>query len=100
MTNENSEAPMEMSEQRGLGRSVGDVLVGGGILKMYAGYINLMTDNQGGFNVMIMDDKDLYINPSEAYLFPSMVTEEEARQKYDEFVVPSLREMVSRVKSS
>ena len=49
----------------------------------YFKYANLVKDTEGRFNVMLMNHPMLESQGTKVYLFPTMVSGEEAREKYD-----------------
>ena len=77
-------------EQKGLGKKLGELVTSIGKMDQHSRYATLVTDGQG-FNVQIMAHRMInqslvygLPNVAEVYLFESMVSEKEARKKYDE----------------
>lgn len=77
-------------EQKGLGLKLGVFTTSLGDIEQYMGYANLI-EKDGQFNVSIMNNPVTEVIPKyrfieireTAYLFPEMVSEQEAREKYD-----------------
>ncbi len=71
--------PLEQIEQKG----IGEKLPASVHMSEYFKYANLVKDTEGRFNVMLMNHPMLESQGPKVYLFPTMVSGEEAREKYD-----------------
>ena len=80
---------LEIKVQKGLGVKLGESITSLGRIVQHRKYANLVTDGKE-FNVMVMDNTSFEPhliggapNFREFYLFPRMVSEEEAMARYD-----------------